>query len=108
LTLVPGHDVDLVNLHLALQFHRRRFGDQPSAQLLRHGLHVRDGQAQLIRDLPVGEVQAHEIQAQHPDPQRLMMAGQHRAGEVVEAGRARLASVTLTVRLRLIAPVPDH
>jgi len=58
---VPGHDIDLVDLHLALQLHRRRLGDQPAAQLLCHGLHIRDGQAQLTRNLPVREVQAHEV-----------------------------------------------
>jgi len=36
------------------------------------------------------------------------MSSQHRAGEVVEAGRACFASVALPVRLRVVAPVPDH
>jgi len=112
---VPGHHVDLVDpagcprirLHLALQHHRRRFADQPASQLLRHGLHVRDGQAQLTRDLPIGKVQAHEVEAQHPDPQRLVVPGQHGAREIVEAGRTRLAPVALPTGLRVVAPVPD-
>jgi hypothetical protein len=37
---VPGHDIDLVDFHLARQLYRRHLGDQPGAQLLRHGLHV--------------------------------------------------------------------
>jgi len=69
-----------------------RFGDQPGAQLLRHDLRVRDGQAQLQGDLPVRKVQAHEVKAQHPHAQRLVVRGQHRVGEVVEAGRARLCT----------------
>jgi len=128
---VPGHHVNFVDpagcprirLHLARQLHRQRFGDQPAAQLLRHGLHVRNGQDQLTRDLPVGKVQAHEVEAQHPHTQRLVMSGQHhseailrremprsgiKASEVVEAGRACFASVALMVRLRVVAPVPDH
>src|SRR3954469_6820970 len=40
LALVAGHDVDFVDLHLALQHHRRCLGDQAAAQVLRHGLHV--------------------------------------------------------------------
>jgi len=76
LALVPGHDVDLVDLHLALQFHRRSFGNQPGAQLLRHGLHIRSIQAQFQGDLPVGKVQAHEVEAQHPHTQRLVVPGQ--------------------------------
>ncbi len=113
---MPGHHVNLVDpagcprirLYLARQFYRRHFGDQPGAQLLRHGLHVQGGQAQLARDLPVGKVQAHEVEAQHPRPQRLVMPGQHRAGKIVEAGRARLAPIALPMRLRVVASVPDH
>src|SRR5215212_2858384 len=35
-----GHDVDLVDLHLAFQPHGRGLGNQAAAQLLRHGLHI--------------------------------------------------------------------
>jgi len=31
-----------------------------------------------------------------------------KVGEVVEAGRTRLAPVSLAMRLRVVAPVPDH
>ena len=55
------------------------------SQLLGHELHVRAGEPQLQGDLPVGEVQAHEIEAQHPDPQRLMVPGQDGAAQIVEA-----------------------
>jgi hypothetical protein len=48
------------------------------------------------------------LQAQHPNPQRLVMAGQHRAGEVVEAPRTFLAALALPVRLVVVAPVADH
>ena len=105
---MPGHDVDLVDLHRTFQCRYRDLGRQPVAQLLGHELHVRAGEPQLQGDLPVGEVQAHEVQAQHPDPQRLVMPGQHRAGEVVEAPRAALAAVALPVRLAVVAPVADH
>jgi len=81
---VPGHDVNLVDLHLVLQLHLWRFGDQAAAQVLRHDLHVRAVQAQLQGNLPVGQVQAHEVEAQHPHAQRLVMSGQHRAGQVIE------------------------
>jgi len=46
-TFVPGHDVDLVDLDVTLQFYHRRFGDQAAAQLLRHGLHIRGVRCQL-------------------------------------------------------------
>jgi hypothetical protein len=108
LPLVPGHDVDLVDLDLACQPHGRGFGNQSTAQLLGHGLHIRPVEAQFLGNLPDREVQPHEVQAQHPHPQRLVMAGQHRAGEVVKAPRAPLAAVALPVRLAIVAPVADH
>src|SRR5215210_6125000 len=37
-----------------------------------------------------------------------MVPGQRRAGEVVEAPGARLASIALPVRLRVVAAVADH
>src|SRR3954466_12464051 len=82
--------------------------DQTLAQLFRHGLNVGRAQAQLQGDLPVGQVQAHEVEAQHPDSQRLVAAGQRRAGEVVEAPGARLAAIPLPIGLSVVAPVPDH
>ena len=65
---MPGHDVDLVDLHLAFQRCRRDLGRQSVAPLLGHERHVGAGKAQFLGDLPVGEVEAHEVQAQHPDP----------------------------------------
>src|SRR3954451_16159609 len=67
-SLVPGDYVDLVDLDLAPEPHRWKPGDQAGAELLGHELHVRLAQAQLLGDLPVREVEAHEVQAQHPDP----------------------------------------
>ena len=61
---MAGHDVDLVDLDLALQPHRDSLGGQAAAELLGHGLHIRPVEAQLPGDLTGGEVQAHEGQAQ--------------------------------------------
>jgi len=107
LALVPGHDVNLVDLHLVFERHLWGLGDQAAAQLLRHDLHVRTVQTQFQGDLPVREVQAHEVEAQHPHAQRLVMSGQHRAGQVIEASRTRLTPVALPAGLRVVAPVPD-
>jgi hypothetical protein len=78
------------------------------AQLICHGLHIGHAELQLSGDLPVGEVQAHEVKAQHPHAERLVMAGQHRAGEVVEASSTLLAAGALPARLRLVMAVADH
>src|SRR5215217_3949681 len=59
-------------------------------------------------NLPVGQVQTHEVEAQHPDPQRLVVPGQHCPAEVVKARHARLAAIPLPMRLRVVMPVPDH
>jgi hypothetical protein len=63
LPFVPSHHVDLVDLHLAFERHLRGLGGQAAAQLLRHGLHVRPAKTQLLGDLLVGKVQAHEVEA---------------------------------------------
>jgi hypothetical protein len=105
---VPGHDVDLVDLNLSVQCHGWSLGKQPTAQLLRHELHVGGIQIELRANLPVREVQPHEVEAQYPYPQRLMMTGQHRAGEIVEAARTDFAPVTLAMRLCVIAPVANN
>jgi hypothetical protein len=105
LTLVAGDDVDLVDLHLAVQDRRRHLGGEPVPQGLGHRLHVRDAEVQLPGDLPVGEVQAHQGEAQHPDAQRPVAAGQHGAGQVVEAGATRRAAVALAMRLSVLPAV---
>src|ERR687884_627027 len=46
--------------------------------------------------------------AQHPDPQRLVVPGQHCPAEVVEARRARPAAILLPMRLHVVMPVPDY
>jgi len=97
---VPGHHVNLVNLDFALQLHRTSFGDQTAPQLFCHDLHIRDGQAQLACDLPIGKVQAYEVKAQDPHPQRLVMPSQHRASEVVETFNTCLAPIALATWLR--------
>src|SRR6476659_8868046 len=108
LALVSSYDVDLIDLHLAFQRCRWDLGRQSVAQLLGHELHIRAGEAQFLSDLPVGEVEAHEVEAQHPDPQRLMMPGQHSAGEIIKATRTGLAPIPLPVRLRVVAAVAHH
>jgi len=58
---VPGDDVDLVDLDRAVQNDGGRLRHQPDAQVLGHGLHIAHAQAQLLRDLSVGEVEAHQV-----------------------------------------------
>src|SRR3954451_16510058 len=53
-------------------------------------------------------VEAHEIQAQHPNPQELVMTDQHRAGEIVEARLAVPAQPALARVPGIVPAVPDH
>src|SRR3954462_11009916 len=106
--LVPRYHVDLVDLDLAPKDHRRELGGEPAAQLLGHELHVGLAQVQLPGDLPVREVQAHQVEAQDPDPQRLVVPGQDRAGQVVEAGAACRAAVALAARSGVVPAVAGH
>ena len=86
---MTGNDIDLVRLDNAVQDHRRKLGCDAGAQLFGHRLHIGDGQIEFLGDLAIRQVQAHEVQAQHPNPQRLVMPGQHCAGQVIEAGATR-------------------
>ena len=98
------HDVDQ-SIRIALQ---PRGDLAQRAAVARHGVHVRHVEAQFLGDLTVRKVQTHEVQAQHPDPQRLVMPGQHRAGEVVKAARTRLAPISLPVSLGLVKAIADY
>src|SRR5262249_16486290 len=58
-----------------------------------HDLGLIGVDVQLLSDLLVGEVQPHEVQAQDPDPQRLMVPGEDGPTEVIESLAAAMALV---------------
>ena len=105
---MPGDDIDLIHFHFAVQRHRRDFGDQAGAQLLGHDLHVGHAEVQFLRDLPVGQIKAHEVQTKDPAPQRPMMTSENRISQVVEAGFTVLASIALPVRLGIVPSMTGH
>lgn len=70
-------------------------------------MHVVLVQVQFLGNLRVGQVQAHEVQAQDPDGQGLVVPGQRRPGQVVEALAARLAPVALRMPIRPVVAAPD-
>lgn len=102
---MAGHDIDLVDLDLAVQNDLGEFRDQPLAQMPGHRLNVVLIQSQFPGDLSVRQVQAHEIQAQYPDPERLVMARQNCPGQIIEAFPAPVAQVALPVPLGVVTPV---
>src|SRR5947209_20125847 len=60
-----------------------------------HRLHVRRIQAEFLGDLLIGEVQPHQVETQHPHPQRLVVASQHRVRQIVETPSAGFAETLL-------------
>lgn len=82
--------------------------DDPFAELGGHRLGLVGVEIQLLSDLFIGEVQAHEVEAEDPDPQGLVMAGEDGAGQVIEELLTGLASVALACRLgRVMALLGD-
>lgn len=102
---MTGNDIDLLARRLPLQGLGRALGNHAVAQLLGHRWHVRHGQIPFLSDLSVRPIEAHEGQAQHPDPQGRMMSGQGGPRQIIEAGPTRRASVPLARPLPVIVTI---
>src|SRR3954469_20566286 len=61
-----------------------------------------------MRDLTVRQVHPHEVRAQDPGRDGLMMSGQNGSRQVIEAILACLAQVSLSVSLAIVMAVADH
>jgi hypothetical protein len=57
---------------------------------------------EFLGNLVVREIEPHEIQAQYPHPQGLMMAGKDRVRQIVKASLAGRAQITLPLGLRVV------
>jgi hypothetical protein len=105
MALMPGHDIDLVALDLAAE---RDLGlplDDAFPKLRGHHLGVVGVDPQLLGDLLVGEVQAHEVKAKDPDPEWLMVAGEDGPGQVIEPLAAAMTAVALPFGLGVVMAV---
>src|SRR5215510_8371447 len=80
----------------------------PFTQLCRHLLHITAIERQFVSNLLVRQVEAHEIQTQDPDFQRLMMAGKNRVGQIIEACVTVVTLIALTSRFRIIKAALDN
>jgi len=74
--------------------------------MLRHTLGVVFVEPQCLGDRAIGQIQAHEIQAHHPDPQGLMVAGEDGPTQLIEPAPAVGAAVLLPFGLRRIPTLP--
>jgi hypothetical protein len=87
-------------LHLAVL--RLAFFYHPFTKLGGHLLNIAAVQIQLPGDLLIGQIQSHEVQAQDPDLERLMVPSKDGAGQIIEAFPASLTLIALPGRLFLI------
>src|SRR3954470_12150143 len=106
--LVTGDNVDFVGLDRAVQRRLGNFGNQTFAKMRRHVVDVIVVQTQLLSNLLVRHVQAHEIKTYDPDPKRLMVSGQNSIGQVIEPCSTVLAPVPLPVSLGFIMAMAYH
>jgi hypothetical protein len=105
---VACHNVDFVDFDFAMQRGRWHIRNKPCAQLLCHGVHVGGIHTQLRGDLPVRQVQPHEIEAENPNAQRLMMASQNRSCQIIKPSRACLAPIPLPRQLGIVMAISDN
>src|ERR1700747_3491674 len=70
-------------------------------------MHITAVQRQFLRNLLIRDIQAHEIETQHPDFQRLMMARKNGVGQIIKAGIAVVALIALACRFRVIEAALD-
>jgi hypothetical protein len=103
IALVPGDDVELVELDVAAQDHLGCLRHDAVAQ--HHGLNVALAQTEFVRDLTVRQVHPHEVRAQDPGRDGLMMSGKNSSRQVIEAILACLAQVSLSVPLAIVMAV---
>ena len=87
------HERDFVAFDLVREFLRRGPIDDPLTKGRDHRSGVRFGDPRLAGDLKAGEVQAHQVEASDPCPQRRMMASEDGADQVVEPPETALAVV---------------
>jgi hypothetical protein len=99
---VTGHHIDLVAFDFAAQLQLGLGRYDAGSQLFGHLLHIILIQTQFLGDLLVRQIQSHQVQAQDPYLQRLVVTRQHRRGQIIEVPLTPRAVILLTRRLRLI------
>jgi hypothetical protein len=102
---VPGHDVDLIAFHLTAQGGGEFLGHDALAQLSRHVMRLVFVEVEFLGNWRIGQVEAHEIRAQNPDAQRLMMTSKERVSQIVKAPFTGLAQIALPLGLSGVAPL---
>lgn len=99
------HHIDFVTLHLPREGEVRLVLYDAFAQLRGHDLDIVGMHIEFLSDLFIRQLQTHEVEAENPDPQRLVMTSKDGAGQVVEFRLTRLALLPLSRRLGLVSPL---
>jgi hypothetical protein len=105
---MSSHDIDFVTFHLAAE---RDLGlplHDAFAQLGCHLLGIIRIEIKLLSDLFIREIQPHEVEAEDPDAQRLVMTGEDGPGQVIKPSVASGAFIPLARRLSVITSLLDH
>src|SRR6266511_4060491 len=96
MALMSRHHIDFVAFHLATERDLRLALHDALAQLRCHDLGIVRIQIEFLSDLLIREIQSHEVEAEDPGPQRLMMTGEDGTGQVVILCLAGLSPVPLS------------
>jgi hypothetical protein len=102
------YDVNFVAFNFSTELEGGLFGIHSRAQGFGHILNVILVQIQLGCDLHVRQIQAHQVKAQYPNSQWLVVPLEDSPAQIVEIGATALAVVPLTSWLGLVVSVSNH
>ena len=97
-----GRDRRSFTFHFAAEHDLRLSLNDALTKLSGHLLGIVTVEIQLVSNLFIREIQPHKIEAEHPDPQRLVVTGKDRPGEVVEPLSTAGALILLSFRLGFV------
>jgi len=102
------YDVDFVTFNFSRELEGGLSGIHSRTQGFGHVLNVVFVQVKLGCNLQVRQIEAHQVKAQYPDPQGLMVAFEDGSGKIVEVAATALAMIPLASRLGLIMSMPNN
>jgi hypothetical protein len=105
MALMPSYHIYFIALDFPFQEWLWLLGHNAFPKLGSHLMDVGPIQVQFLSNLLIGEVQPHEIQAQNPDPQGLVVPTENGARQIVKATVAVLALVSLALGLGIVMPL---
>ena len=105
---MSGHHIDFVAFDLTFEGDGRGVIDDPLAELLNHRMDAAAVHTRFLGDLQGQQIQPHEVGANDPHPQGLVMAGEDGPGQVVESPPTDLTEVALAMLLGDVASTLDE